>query len=122
MRNDAWLRVKDMKKLLYFSVTVLLFLAMVQPALAGPLNVKPAQVNPPPSSPDGLEHPIYLPAIMSPLITYTVSGQIKDANDKPLSGVSVSVLSDSLLPESAQQTVTDANGVYSLIPPLPGST
>jgi hypothetical protein len=105
-----------MKKLLYLSGILLLFLSMVQPATAGPIYVTNPQTDPPPSLPDdAYDNTLFLPSIMAPLITYTVSGQIKDANDKPVSGASVSVLGDSLHSDSLEQTVTNANGVYTLI-------
>ena len=66
-----------MKKILYLSGIFLFILSMVQPAVAGPLNSVDQQVYPPPTTPDQLANPVYLPAVMAPLITYTVSGQIK---------------------------------------------
>ena len=96
-----------MKKLLYLSGLFFLFLALVQPVSAGSLNIKNPRVDPLPSEPDMYENRLFLPAIMSPLITYMVSGQIKNANDQPLSGVNV-------LSDSGQADVTDVNGVYSL--------
>ena len=95
-----------MKRILSLSVIVMLFLAMVQPAAAGPLSVVAQEGNPPPEAPT-LANPIYLPAVMVPLYTYTVSGQIKGANDLPLSGVSVAS-------DTGEKATTNANGVYQM--------
>jgi len=96
-----------MKKLIYLAGFFIFFVSMVHPVAAGPLSAGDGQVNPPPNTPDSLSNPIYLPMIMSPSILYTVSGQIKDAGDKPLSGVSIAS-------DSGQMAVTDANGVYQM--------
>jgi hypothetical protein len=94
-----------MKKLLYL-LGIFLFVAVsfATPASAGAPAIDDT---PPPPAWANAPAALFLPVISSPTGSYTVSGQIKDRNDAPLSGVSVSS-------DSGQTAETDANGVYSM--------
>jgi hypothetical protein len=53
-----------------------------------------AQDNGPvPDQPGGLQPRVYLPAVMLIMPSYTMAGQVKDAQDIPLSGVTVKDIS-----------------------------
>ncbi len=94
-----------MKKLFCLLGIGLCAVILAQPALAG-TPAPTGNDDPPPAQPNAL-HSLFLPMVQSAPQRYTVSGQVKDANDTPLSGVSVAS-------DSGQTTLTDANGIYRL--------
>jgi len=97
-----------MKRLAYLLAMFLIAAMVISPAYAS--QPAPTQnAHPPPAQP-GIQaagHSIYLPMAMVPGKTFQVSGQVKDASDTPLSGVTVAS-------DTGSTAVTDANGVYNL--------
>lgn len=95
-----------MKKVLYVIGILLFAVTLVNPAAAG--VPAPAQNDDPPLPWADAKASLFLPVVnnITP-IYYTVSGQVKDAHDQPLVGVTVSA-------DVGPNTQTDANGVYSL--------
>ncbi len=98
-----------MKTLAYLLAIFLMAAMVISPAYAsGPAPTQ--DDDPPPAQPSAqaaAPHSLYLPVARVPGKTYQVSGQIKDANDTPLGGVTVTS-------DTGAKTVTDANGVYNL--------
>src|SRR5512134_1387629 len=86
-----------MKKLLTLILTLVVILSVASPALAqdGPTT---------PGAPEGTATTLYLPVVISPP-AYRLTGQIKDAQDLPVAGATVTT-------EAGQVGTTDANGVY----------
>ncbi|MFM8322568.1 MAG: carboxypeptidase regulatory-like domain-containing protein [Chloroflexota bacterium] len=90
-----------MKKVLYLLLVVLIAAATISPALAG--SEPPA--DPPPW------RTLFMPLLRTGAAsTYTVSGQVKDANDQALSGVKVTS-------DTGVSVTTDEDGVYSMVLP-----
>jgi len=85
------------KGLFYLIGIVVLILSVASPAFA--------QENVAPQSPDGVK--VFLPMVTRFTSPYIVSGQIKDAQDLPLSGALVTTA-------KGGTATTDANGVFSL--------
>jgi hypothetical protein len=86
--------------------TFLLTLSIFSPVAAGPPLIVERADDPPPSQPDACPS-MFLPLVMTRYLSYTVSGQVKDVDDLPMSGVTITS-------DSGQSTTTDANGVYSM--------
>jgi hypothetical protein len=84
-------------RLFYLIGIVVLMLAFASPVFAQEGNV--------PQSPEGVK--VYLPVVTRYTSPYTLSGQIKDAQDLPLSGALVSN-------GKGGSATTDVNGVFSL--------
>jgi len=92
-----------MKKLIYSLTTLLCLVLMVSPASAGsPIPVM--QEDDPPPSLSG-EIRLYLPMVVKPSQFFTISGQVKDSDDLPISGVTITS-------DSGESTFTDINGVF----------
>ena len=96
-----------MKKLLCL-IGILIFAASaVQPAFAS-APAAPQIDEPPPTAWPEAKTAVFLPVVNTAARNfYTVTGQVKGANDQPLSGVTISS-------DTGQSTLTDASGVYSL--------
>jgi hypothetical protein len=92
-----------LKHLLTTLAIFIIFLSVVAPVQA--------QEEPPaPARPDA-DIMVFLPLVIRYIPTYDVTGQIKDAQDLPLSGVNVSS-------DMGQTAVTDENGVYKMTTPF----
>ena len=90
-----------MKKLPFLIAIFVLLLAAASPAVAqdGPTA---------PDAPHANDHPVYLPVTMK-VSYFAVTGQIKDAQDLPVSGATVVTGRG-----HTDTATTDANGVYQL--------
>ena len=94
-----------MKRLIYLTLTFVLLLSAATPAMAGtPYGVGQEGVQAP------QEQHLYLPFVTSLGRSHLVMGQIKNAQDVPMSGVSVSAGGE-------HTALTDANGIYRLVLP-----
>lgn len=89
-----------MKRLLSILAIFVIVLSMASPVLA-------QEGQPEPDHPSGSTI-LYLPLVTRLSPAYTVTGQIKDAEDVPLSGATVST-------SFGQASITDANGVYQMV-------
>jgi hypothetical protein len=87
-----------MKRIFYLSMIFVFFMGVAAPAAAS---------EPQPSQPNGDLLHVYLPLVVRTGTTYDVTGQIKDAQDNPVAGVTVK---DS----AGHSAVTDANGQYQM--------
>ena len=97
-----------MKKLLYLTTILVLCMSFATPVVAGPA-VRVAQDGvPAPQQPGEAGTIIYLPTVMLMMPSYTVSGQVKDAQDVPLSGVTVK-------DANGRTATTNINGQYSMV-------
>jgi len=97
-----------MKKLLYLTTILVLCMSFATPVVASPAVRLTQDGVPVPQQPGDTPVKIYLPAVMLMMPSYIVSGQVKDAQDTPLSGVTVK-------DTSGRTTTTNANGQYSLV-------
>ncbi|OGO36688.1 MAG: hypothetical protein A2W35_21135 [Chloroflexi bacterium RBG_16_57_11] len=93
-----------MKKLLTLIAILVVILSVASPVLAqdGPTT---------PDRPEGTATTLYLPLVTRLSPSYLLTGQIKDAQDLPVSGATVST-------EFGQVGVTDVNGVYQMNAPV----
>jgi hypothetical protein len=96
-----------MKKLLYLTTILVLCMSFATPVVASPA-IRVAQDGVPVPQQPGAETKIYLPSVMLMMPSYTVSGQVKDAQDMPMSGVTVKDV-------TGRTATTNANGQYSLV-------
>ena len=97
-----------MKKLLSLSGIFIFLVAMFSPAAAGYPIGSAQDGGPAPQEPDFTSaNNVFLPAVMVFSPSFTLSGQVKDAGDMPLSGVAV-------VSDFGGNAVSDANGVYHL--------
>jgi hypothetical protein len=88
-----------MKRLLFLTAIFMLILAIASPAIA-------QEGAPAPNWADA-ETRIFLPTILQDNNPFNLSGQIKDAQDVPLSGATV-------VTDGGQVGITDINGVYQM--------
>ncbi len=97
-----------MKKLLYVTTILVLCMSFATPVVAGPAD-RAAQAGVlVPQQPGDMQTTIYLPSVMLMMPSYTVSGQVKNAQDLPLSGVTVKDV-------NGRTSTTNANGQYSMV-------
>ncbi len=96
-----------MKKRLCLLGIFVLVLAVFQPVMAGSMDGVNLQGDLPPGEPDDDLVFLFLPTVITISHTYSLSGQIKDAQDIPLSGATV-------WSDIGRITSTDANGVFQL--------
>lgn len=89
-----------MKRLLFLITIFVLILSVSSPAIAQDGTVVP-------DSPHAADKHLYLPTVMHVNYSLAVTGQIKDAQDLPLSGVTVAS-------DRGRVSVTDQNGVYQM--------
>jgi len=99
-----------MKRWLTFFTIVLLCVMVAQPASASLIQGGVFEEDPPPDDLNGSMPSIYLPMVMSSSTSYRVSGHIKDSNDQPIQGATVTS-------DRGQSTVSDQNGVYAMMVP-----
>jgi hypothetical protein len=97
-----------MKRFLYLTIIIVLCMSFAIPVVAGPAVRVSQDGTPVPEQPGDLQNIVYLPTVMLMMPSYTVSGQIKDAQDIPLSGVTVK-------DTSGRTTTTNVNGQYSMV-------
>ena len=92
-----------MKRLLTLIAILVVLLSVASPAVAqdGPTT---------PNKPEGTATTLYLPLVTRLSPAYTITGQVKDAQDLPVSGATVTT-------EFGQVGVTDVNGVYQVVVP-----
>lgn len=90
-----------MKKFLYLTTILVLCMSIATPVVA-------QDNGPVPDQPGDLQPRVYLPAVMLMMPSYTVAGQVKDAQDIPLSGVTVKDI-------SGRTVTTNINGQYSMV-------
>jgi hypothetical protein len=95
------------KKFFYLIGILVFMMTVVSPAAAisGP-GIAQEQLPGPNWPTDGQNH-VFLPAVVRQLRTFNVSGQVKDAQDHPLSGVII-------VNRLGQDTTTNSSGVYHL--------
>jgi hypothetical protein len=93
-----------MKKLLTSIAIFVVILSIATPALAQDGPTKPEK-------PAGADNMLFLPLVTKLSPSYQVTGQIKDAQDLPVAGATVST-------EFGQVAVTDAFGVYQVYVPV----
>jgi hypothetical protein len=97
-----------MKKLLYLTTILVLCMSFATPVVAGPAFPVAQDGAPVPQEPGDVGTIIFLPTVMLMMPSYTVSGQVKSAQDLPMSGVTVKDV-------NGHTTTTNANGQYSMV-------
>ena len=91
-----------MKKTLFLIVIFVFMLSVASPAVAQDGAPAPGTPDDPPR--------IFLPLVMRMPVSYLVTGQVKDAQDWPLGGVTVAS-------DAGPVGLTDVNGVYQITTP-----